>query len=169
VTRQAAALAAVIVLILTLQTTLLAPVRLLGARPDLLLLAVVAVATAAGAGGAAVFGFAAGLAADLLLDLPVGVSALVYTAIGYAVGSARAYLATGGVLVPAGLAVAASLAAVWASGALLRLLELSGFSWGFVGRAGLAGAALNLALTPAVYPPVHRLAERLATGRVTRW
>lgn len=166
---RAAILAAVIVVALTVETTLLAPVRLLGARPDLLLLAVVAVAMASGAGSAAAFGFAAGLAADLLLDLPVGVSALVYTAIGYAVGSARTYLASGRVLVPAGLAVGASLVAVWASGALLRLLDLSGFSWGFVARAGLAAALVNLVLTPAVYPLVRRLAERFVTGRVAHW
>jgi hypothetical protein len=73
------------------------------------------------------------------------------------------------VLVPAGLAVGASIAAVGASGALLRLLDLSGFSWGFVGRAALAAALLDLTVTPVVYPVVRRLAERYETERVVRW
>jgi rod shape-determining protein MreD len=169
VIRRVAVLAAVIAAGLLAQTTVLAPLRLLGARPDLLLLAVVAVAMAAGAERGAAFGFAAGLAADLLLDLPVGLSALVYTAIGYGVGLARPYLAAGSAMVPAGLAVGASLAAVLASGALLRLLDLSGYSWGFLLRAALAGAAVNLVLTPLVYPGVRRLAAPPAGERVPQW
>ena len=167
--RRVAALAAVIAAGLLAQTTVLAAPRLRGARPDLLLLAVVAVAMAAGAERGAAFGFAAGFAADLLLDLPVGLSALVYTAIGYGVGRVRPYLAASSVLVPAGLAVAASLAAVLASGALLRLLDLSGYSWGFLLRAALAGAGINLVLTPLVYPVVRRLAAPASAERVPQW
>jgi rod shape-determining protein MreD len=167
--RRLFALAGVIVAALVVQTTLLAHVRILGTRPDVLLLAVVAVAMASGSVSGAVFGFAAGLAADLLLDLPVGVSALVYTAIGYAIGTARVYMVSRSVLVPAALAAAASLAAVWASGSVLRLLDLSGFSWGFLARSAVAVAAFNLLLTPAVYPLVHTLAVRVRAERVAHW
>jgi rod shape-determining protein MreD len=169
VIRRVAALAGVIALALLLQTTLLSPLRILGARPDLLLLAVVAVAMASGPVEGAAFGFAAGLTADLLLDLPVGVSALVYTGLGFGVGTARVYLASESFWLPLGLAAAASLAGVWASGAILRLLDLSGFSWSFVGRSGLTVALYNLLLTPLVYPLVRRLAERVRAERVVHW
>jgi cell shape-determining protein MreD len=114
VIRRVAALAGVIALALLLQTTLLSPLRILGARPDLLLLAVVAVAMASGPVEGAAFGFAAGLTADLLLDL-------------------------------------------------------SGFSWSFVGRSALTVALYNLLLTPLVYPLVRRLAERVRAERVVHW
>jgi rod shape-determining protein MreD len=168
-TRRVLALGAVILVALIVQTTLLGHVRILGARPDVTLLAVVAVAMASGSVSGAAFGFAAGLATDLLLDLPVGVSALVYTAIGYAIGSARVYMVSRSPLVPAALAAAASLAAVWASGSVLRLLDLSGFSWGFLARSAVAVAVFNLLVTPVVYPLVHTLAEHVRAERVAHW
>jgi rod shape-determining protein MreD len=58
-----------------------------GAAPDLLLLATVAVAAAIPAPSAVIFGFAAGLAADLFLVTPLGLSAAVFTAVARAGGS----------------------------------------------------------------------------------
>jgi rod shape-determining protein MreD len=83
--RRVLVLSAVLVGAVVVQSAVLAGVRLAGVRPDLLVLAVVAVAMASDATTGAVFGFAAGLVADLLFGLPVGVSALVYTAVGFAV------------------------------------------------------------------------------------
>jgi len=75
--RRPVVLSVVLVVAVVVQSTVLAGVRLAGARPDLLVLVVVAVALASDATTGAVFGFATGLVADLLFDLPVGVSALV--------------------------------------------------------------------------------------------
>ena len=113
--RRLLALAAVLVVAVLVQSTVLAEVRLAGVRPDLLVLAVVAVAMASDATTGAVFGFVAGLVADLLFDLPVGVSALVYTAVGFAVGTVRVYVTSHRPLVHLVLAGAASLASVWCS------------------------------------------------------
>jgi rod shape-determining protein MreD len=168
VTRRVLALGGVIAVALLLQTTVLAQLRLAGARPDLLVLAVLAVAMSSGPLAGAIFGFAAGLCADLLLDLPVGVSAMVYTALGYGVGTVRVYMASGSMWVPLALALASSTAAVWASGAVLRLLDLNGFSWGFVGKAGVAAGAYNLILCPLVYPLVRKLDERFRAERVVK-
>lgn len=55
-----------------------------GAAPDLLLLATVVVAAARPVATAVTFGFAAGLAADLFLVTPFGLSAAAYTIIGRA-------------------------------------------------------------------------------------
>jgi rod shape-determining protein MreD len=164
--RRLLALAAMLVTVLLVQTTVLAQVRILGARPDLVVLAVVAVAMTSDPVSGATFGFAAGLVRDLLLDLPVGVSALVDASLGYTIGALRVYMVSHSPLVPAAVAVAASLASVWATGAVLRLLDLSGFSWGYLSRSALAVAAGNLLATPLVYPLVRNLAERSRAERV---
>jgi rod shape-determining protein MreD len=165
--RRVLVLAGVIVVALLLESTVLAGVRLGGARPDLLVIAVVAVAMAAGPTSAACFGFSAGLLADLLFARPVGVSALVYTSLGYAVGVGRVYLVGSRTWVHLLLTGAASLAAVWSAGLVLRVLDLS--SWAYVARTGPLVALYNLLLAPVVYPLVRRLAADTAPERIYRW
>ena len=165
--RRLLVLAAVLAVAVLVQSTVLARLRLAGVRPDLLVLAVVAVALATDATTGAVFGFVAGLVADLLFDLPVGVSALVYVAVGFAVGTARVYVTSHRPLVHLVLAGAASLASVWCCGLLLRVFELS--LWAAVARAGPLVALGNLLLTPFVYPVVWALTERLPARPAQRW
>ena len=165
--RRLLALAVVLVVAVLIQSTVLARLRLAGARPDLLVLAVVSVAVATDPTTGAVFGFVAGLVADLLFDLPVGVSALVYTAVGFAVGTVRVYVTSHRPLVHLVLAGAASLASVWCCGLLLRVFDLS--SWAAVARAGPLVALGNLLLTPFVYPVVWALTERAPARPGSRW
>ena len=165
--RRLLALAAILVAAVLVQSAVLAEVRLAGVRPDLLVLAVVAVAMASDAPAGAGFGFAAGLVADLLFDLPVGVSALVYTAVGFAVGQVSVYVTSSRPLVHLALAAAASLASVWCCGLLLRVFDLS--SWAAVTRAGPLVAVCNLLLTPFVYPVVWALSERVPARPARRW
>ena len=165
--RRLLVLAAVLVVAVLVQSTVLARLTVAGVRPDLLVLAVVSVAVATDPTTGAVFGFVAGLVADLLFDLPVGVSALVYTAVGFAVGTARVYVTSHRPLVHLVLAGAASLASVWCCGLLLRVFDLS--SWAAVARAGPLVALGNLLLTPFVYPVVWALTERLPARPAQRW
>jgi rod shape-determining protein MreD len=165
--RRVLALAAVLVVAVVVQSTVLAELRLAGVRPDLLVLAVIAVAMATDATTGAVFGFVTGLVADLLFDLPVGVSALVDTAVGFAVGTVRVYVTSHRPLVHLVLAGAASLASVWCSGLLLRVFDLS--SWAAVIRSGPLVAGYNLLLTPFVYPVVRALTERVPARPAQRW
>ena len=165
--RRLLALAVVLVVAVLIQSTVLARLTLAGVRPDLLVLAVVSVAVATDPTTGAVFGFVAGLVADLLFDLPVGVSALVWTAAGFAVGTVRVYVTSGHPLVYLVLAAAASLASVWCCGLLLRVFDLS--SWAAVARAGPLVAVYNLLLTPFVYPVVWALTERLPARPAQRW
>jgi rod shape-determining protein MreD len=165
--RRLLALAVVLVVAVLVQSTVLARLRLAGVRPDLLVLAVVSVAVATDPTTGAVFGFVAGLVADLLFDLPVGVSALVYTAVGFAVGTVRVYVTSHRPLVHLVLAGAASLASVWCCGLLLRVFDLS--SWATVTRAGPLVALYNLLLTPFVYPVVWALTERIPARPARRW
>ena len=165
--RRPLALAVVLVVAVLVQSTVLARLRLAGVRPDLLVLAVVSVAVATDPTTGAVFGFVAGLVADLLFDLPVGVSALVYTAAGFAVGTVRVYVTSHHPLVHLVLAGAATLASVWCCGLLLRVFDLS--SWAAVARAGPLAAGYNLLLTPFVYPVVWALTERVPARPARRW
>jgi rod shape-determining protein MreD len=165
--RRLLALGVVLVVAVLLQSTVLARLTLAGVRPDLLVLAVVAVAVATDPVTGAVFGFVAGLVADLLFDLPVGVSALVYTAVGFAVGTVRVYLTSHRPLVHLVLVGAASLASVWCCGLLLRVFDLS--SWAAVARAGPLVAVYNLLLTPFVYPVVWALTERVPARPAQHW
>ena len=165
--RRLLVLAAVVVAGVLLETTVFGELRLAGVRPDLLVLSVVAVAMASGPVSGAAFGFSAGLVGDLLFDLPVGVSALVYTAVGFAVGHARVYVTSQLPLVHLVLVGVASLASVWCSGLLLRVFDLS--SWVTVARAGPLVALYNLLLTPFVYPVVWALTERIPARPAQRW
>ena len=69
-----------------LQTTLFTHLRIDGVAPDIGLVAVLAVAYEDGADTGAIFGFIMGLAIDLFLTTPLGLSALSFAITGYAVG-----------------------------------------------------------------------------------
>ncbi|MFN8025911.1 MAG: rod shape-determining protein MreD [Acidimicrobiia bacterium] len=76
-----------ILVAVVLQTTLLTHFDLFDATPGLCLLCVLAVAFEDGPESGALFGFAMGLALDLFLITPLGLSALSFALTGYAVGA----------------------------------------------------------------------------------
>jgi len=86
VTARAARLGLVLVTVVLLQVTLFPHLRVAGVAPDLGVVATVIVAYRAGPDRGAVFGFAVGLALDLFLRTPLGLSALAGSVAGYAVG-----------------------------------------------------------------------------------
>ena len=157
--RRTLVLVAVGASVLLLESTLLAGLRLAGVRPDVVVLAVVAVAMTFGPVTGAGFGFGVGLVADLLFGGPAGLWALVYTVIGFGVGTVRLYVTSPRAWVHLALAAAASLLAVWLAGLVLRVLDRS--SWAVVARSGPLVAAVNLLLTPLVYPVVLFVAGRV--------
>jgi rod shape-determining protein MreD len=165
--RRVLVLAGVIAGGVVLESTLLAHLQLGGTRPDVLVLAVIAVAMACGPVTGATFGFAAGLVSDLEFAGPVGVSALVYTVIGFGMGVARIYVTSSRTWVHLLIAAAASLASVWLAGVVLRVFDQS--SWTFLARSGPWITLYNLLLTPLVYPLVRTLAERAGRGPTDRW
>jgi rod shape-determining protein MreD len=71
---------------LVIQVSVFPHLRLLGAVPDLGLLLTIAVAFHEGPEAALLTGFAAGLAYDLFLQTPAGLSALAYGLTGYGIG-----------------------------------------------------------------------------------
>jgi len=78
----------VIVVALVVQHALLDGVRVGGAHPDVMLLLPIAAGYAAGPERGAVFGFVAGLVADLFLPTTYGLSALVGSLLGFGTGLA---------------------------------------------------------------------------------
>jgi rod shape-determining protein MreD len=77
----------VVVAAVVFQTTVFsAGLRVFGVVPDLGLVVTIAVAFYLGPERGAAFGFAAGLAIDLFLSTPLGLSALSFALVGYGVG-----------------------------------------------------------------------------------
>lgn len=72
--------------VLLVQSTIVLEITVAGTHPDIMVLLPVAAGIAAGPEEGAVVGFVGGIAADLLLPTPFGLSALVGCLVGYAVG-----------------------------------------------------------------------------------
>jgi len=79
----------VVLAVLIVHTTLLTSFHFEGVTPDSMLLLTVAGGITAGPTLGALMGFACGLAIDLFLQTPLGLSALVFSLVGYAVGSVQ--------------------------------------------------------------------------------
>jgi rod shape-determining protein MreD len=77
----------VVITALVVHTSVLSHLRVAGVAPDVMLLVAVAGGIVGGPTRGAVVGFAAGLAIDLFLQGPLGLSALVFCLVGYAVGN----------------------------------------------------------------------------------
>ncbi|HWC37848.1 MAG TPA: rod shape-determining protein MreD [Acidimicrobiales bacterium] len=76
----------VVAVVLTIQEALISGLRIRGAHPDLMLLLPIAFGLAGGSERGAAMGFVSGLLADLFVGTPFGLSALVYTLIGFGIG-----------------------------------------------------------------------------------
>jgi rod shape-determining protein MreD len=86
---------AVVVVALVVQESVGADLRVLGVAPDLLLLVTIAAALVGGVEMGTWTGFAAGLLADLsMTTTPVGLEALSWCLVGWAVGSLRTRVLT---------------------------------------------------------------------------
>lgn len=159
--RRVAVIALLLVTAALAQTALFPFLALGGLRPDLLLLAVVGVALADGVMPGLRVGFVAGLGADLLVDqAPVGLAALVYTAIGYAIGVARPYLAPDSLTAPLLLAFLASLLGTAGYGVLSLLLGEERVTLQMLIQASGSVAVYNTLLAPFVFALVRRLSAR---------
>jgi len=102
----------VVLLVLLVQSTIGLDIRVAGAHPDLMLLLPIAAGLALGPEEGAVMGFVAGMAADLLLPTPFGLSALVGCLVGFGVGSMTGRITEGIWWLKSLVALAASAAAV---------------------------------------------------------
>ena len=97
---------------LLLQTTVFSRIRIWDVMPDFMLLVAVAGGITAGPARGAALGFASGMLIDLFLPTPLGLSALVFTLVGYWVGIANTGVLRSAWYIPVLTAGAASVAGV---------------------------------------------------------
>ena len=154
-------LAALLVASIAIQSTLLTHLTLLGVIPQLALVVTVCLAYVDGEVVGASAGFMAGLLLDLLLpQSAVGLTALIYTLMGYGVGFFRQYFPAESVLAPV---LAVAVASAGAEIGYAALAVLLGQSWvSFTFTLKLAGLVVlyDTLLTPLVFPLVRNVADR---------
>lgn len=167
---RAAAVGSLIVLALVLQSTVFAQATLLGVIPQLALVLVVCLAYLEGERVGVVAGFSAGLLQDLLLPQSiVGLTALVFTLVAYAVGLLRQYSASESMWTPL-LAVALGSAVAEVGYALLAvILGEAWVSTAFTLKVVALVVLYDSLLTPLLFPLIKRVSERFRPGKVYRW
>lgn len=80
----------VVVTALVIHLSVLTRLQVAGVMPDLMLLLAVAGGITGGPVAGAALGFASGMVVDVFLETPLGLSSLVFSVVGYAVGVAQA-------------------------------------------------------------------------------
>ncbi len=155
----------VVVTALVLHLAVLSRLRVFGVMPDLMLLLAIAAGLTGGPSGGSAMGFVSGMVVDLFLDTPLGLSALVFTLVGFAVGTVGTGILRASWWIPVVTAFVAS-----AAGEVLFALAgaMVGESQMVTGRlvviAPVVGV-LNAALAPIAVRPVRwALARSAATG-----
>jgi rod shape-determining protein MreD len=81
-----------VLIVLMIQVGVISNLEAFDAFGDIVLLVAIAAGSVGGPDRGAMYGFCAGIAYDLLLDTPFGMSALVYALVGYAVGMAAVWM-----------------------------------------------------------------------------
>lgn len=107
-TRAVTRVGLVVLLFVLVQQTLILDLRIGGIHPDIMILLPIVAGVVGGPSRGASMGFAAGVVADLFLPTPFGLSALVGTLIGFAVGTATLALDRSSFWLPVVAALAAS-------------------------------------------------------------
>ncbi len=164
------AMAALVLVAVALQSTLLARVTLLGVIPQLVLVVVVCLAFLDGERVGVVVGFAGGLLQDLLLPQSIiGLTALVYTLIGYGVGSLRHFAPSESVWSPVFAVAIASAIAELSYAMLAIILGQEWVSLSFTARVTGLVVLYDTLLTPFAFPLLRRVSARFRPEKVYRW
>ena len=166
--RRVLALIAVIVTAILLQSTVFSQLRLLGVRPELLYLVTILIALQEGPNEGAIVGFTCGLAQDMLLDQPMGITALTLTLLGYAVGMARQYIVSPSPLVPTIVVAISTALGVAFYEIVTFLLGQFDASITYAVRVALLTALYNAILTPILSPLLRRIIEGSRPRKVVR-
>jgi rod shape-determining protein MreD len=166
--RRVLALAAIIITAVLLQSTVFSQLRLLGVRPELLYLITILIALQEGPNEGAIVGFTAGLAQDMLLDQPKGITALTLTLLGYTVGMARQYIVSPSPLVPTIVVAIATALGVAFYEIVTFLLGQFEASITYAVRVALLTALYNAVLTPILSPLLRRIIEGSRPRKVVR-
>jgi rod shape-determining protein MreD len=166
--RRVLAIGAIIVTAVLLQSTVFSQLRLLGVRPELLYLVTILIALQEGPSEGAIVGFTCGLAQDMLLDQPKGITALTLTLLGYAVGMARQYIVSPSPLVPTIVVAIGTAVGVGFYEIVTFLLGQFDAGVTYAVRVALLTALYNAVLTPILSPLLRRIIEGSRPRRVVR-
>jgi rod shape-determining protein MreD len=166
--RRVLALAAIIITAVLLQSTVFSQLRLLGVRPELLYLVTILVALHEGPNEGAIVGFTAGLAQDMFLDQPKGITALTLTLLGYTVGMARQYIVSPSPLIPTIVVAIATALGVAFYEIVTFLLGQFESSITYAVKVALLTALYNAVLTPILSPLLRRIIEGSRPRKVVR-
>ena len=139
----------VVVTALVVHLAGLSRVRLFGVMPDLMLLVAVAAGYTGGPSRGAAVGFVSGMVVDLFLETPLGLSALVFTLVGFAVGTVETGILRAAWWIPMLTALVAS-----AAGEVLFALAGSTVGQTHLFNARLAVVAPIVGLTNALLAPL---------------
>jgi rod shape-determining protein MreD len=136
---------------IVLQATLVAQLPLFQERADIVLLAPIAAGIVGGRDLGAVIGFVFGLFFDLLLQTPLGLSALAYCLTGYAVGALQTSMLRAAWWIPVVSAIAGSAIGVLAFAVVGEMIGQDGMVSGRLPAIIGAVAVINTVLVlPAV-------------------
>lgn len=153
-TARIARLTLVLVTLVLLQVTLFPHLRVAGVAPDLGLVATVIVAYRIGPDRGAVFGFAAGLALDLFLRTPLGLSALALSVVGFVTGALSGALMRSAMWVPPLLGLLGGLVGGTVF-VLVGVLVGQEHLWSLrSARVVAIGSVYDAVLTPLLFPVV---------------
>jgi rod shape-determining protein MreD len=161
-------LAFVVLGCVVLQTTLFTHLRIDDVAPDVGLVAVLAVAYEDGPDSGAIFGFIMGLAIDLFLTTPIGLSAMSFAITGYAVGVFQSGMVRttpwlppilGGIGGLLGGLVFITVGAIVGQPGFLSFESL---------KVVLIAALYDALIAPLVFPVVRRAARRHQTSSTWR-
>ncbi len=142
------------------QTAAVAQVSIFGVSPDLTPLVVASVGLLGGSLAGAGFGFAAGLLVDTLLLQTLGVSSLVFTAVGYGAGRVLELRDPANGLAPVAVGAAATAAAMLGFALVSFLLGIDAPVSLLLVRDLVVTIAVNALLALPVYAVVRRVVLR---------
>ena len=140
--------AAVILVTLVLQVCLFSRFSYEGARPDVMIALAVTAGFVCGPDRGAIVAFAAGLSFDVVLTTPFGLSALVYTVIGYVVGTLASNVVRAAWWISPAVVAVGSAAGVFFYALVAQVLGQSSFSGTPLSTVVVVVALVNAAISP---------------------
>jgi rod shape-determining protein MreD len=149
--------AVLIVVATLLQVAVVVDFGIVGGRPDIVVILVIAIALVRGPMAGALAGFGAGFLVDTLGLGLVGISSLVFVGVGYLVGVWGERMAGRATLRPLAAVAGASMLADLASLAIAILLGAGSTIEPGMISAAVIGAMLNVLLAIALFPLVRRV------------
>lgn len=141
-------------LALTLNHSLLADARIREVRPDAMLLVAVAAGIVGGSERGALVGFLAGLLADLPASTPLGLSALTFCVVGFAVGALQSSLIRSAWWIPPLTVLVATAAGVLLYALMGAIIGRSHFLRPELLVVAAGVGAMNMVLSLVVVPAV---------------